>query len=156
MCGPPGAVPASREFDELVEHNLRFRIRQFEMVTIAAEFPDQEATVKDFLTKKHASMKNYIFASDKKDELFGGAGSGTWEGRAAVHHHRRREGQSDLPRDAARIDFLKMRRAIVPALNRIKPWQRPVTHHRRTAPPEEQWSDDGWNVKRTALRSSSV
>ena len=39
-CGPCIA-----EFDELVEHNLRFRIRPFEMVTIAAEYPDQEATV---------------------------------------------------------------------------------------------------------------
>ena len=37
-CGP-----CITEFDELVEHNLRFRIRGFEMVTIAAEFPDQEA-----------------------------------------------------------------------------------------------------------------
>ena len=37
-CGP-----CITEFDELVEHNLRFRIRPFEMVTIAAEFPDQEA-----------------------------------------------------------------------------------------------------------------
>ena len=34
-CGP-----CVTEFDELVEHNLRFRIRRFEMVTIAAEFPD--------------------------------------------------------------------------------------------------------------------
>ena len=40
------------------------------MVTIAAEYPDQEGAVKEFLTKKHASMKNYIFASDNKDELY--------------------------------------------------------------------------------------
>ena len=36
-CGP-----CITEFDELIEHNLRFRIRGFEMVTIAAEIPDQE------------------------------------------------------------------------------------------------------------------
>ena len=49
---------------------LRFRIREFEMVTIAAEYPDQFDTVKAFLTKKHASMKNYILASEDKDALY--------------------------------------------------------------------------------------
>ena len=39
-CGPCIA-----EFNELVEHNIRFRERPFELVTIAAEFPDMENTV---------------------------------------------------------------------------------------------------------------
>ena len=97
------------------------------MVTIAAEFPDQEATVKDFLAKKHASTKNYIFASDNKADT-----SRRWirrrvEGPAAVHHHRRREGRSDLsrdgldrfpqdaPRDRARAQSLKPWRACHPS-----------------------------------------
>ncbi len=64
-CGP-----CITEFDELVEHNIRFRGRPFEMITIAAEYPDMEGSVKEFLTKKHASMKNYILASENKDELY--------------------------------------------------------------------------------------
>jgi peroxiredoxin len=116
-CGPCIA-----EFDELVEHNLRFRIRPFEMVTIAAEFPDQEATVKEFLTKKHASMKNYILASDKKDELFDALDPATvWKGELPYTIIVNEKGEV-VYRERGALSFLKMRRAIVPELNRIKPW----------------------------------
>jgi len=73
-CGPCVA-----EFDELVEHNLRFRIRQFEMVTISADAPEDEATVKDFLSKKHASMKNYIIPAEKKDDYFDAIDPANWD-----------------------------------------------------------------------------
>ena len=116
-CGPCIA-----EFDELVEHNLRFRIRPFEMVTIAAEFPDQEATVKEFLTQKHASMKNYILASDKKDELFDALDPATvWKGELPYTLIVNEKGEV-VYRERGALSFLKMRRAIVPELNRIKPW----------------------------------
>ncbi|HEU5136803.1 MAG TPA: redoxin domain-containing protein [Steroidobacteraceae bacterium] len=114
-CGP-----CITEFDELVEHNLRFRIREFEMVTIAAEFPDQEAAVKKFLVDKHASMKNYIFATDNKDELYD-AVDPKWKG--ALPYTLIVDEKGDvIYREMGSIDFLKMRRAIVPALNKLKPW----------------------------------
>ena len=116
-CGPCIA-----EFDELVEHNLRFRQRPFEMVTIAAEFPDQEATVKEFLTAKHASMKNYILASEKKDELFDALDPATvWKGELPYTLIVNEKGEV-VYREHGALSFLKMRRAIVPELNRIKPW----------------------------------
>jgi peroxiredoxin len=115
-CGP-----CITEFDELVEHNVRFRIRAFEMVTIAAEFPDQEPQVRDFLTKKHASMKNYIFASDQKDEL-SEALDPAWKGPLPYTIIVDEKGDV-IYREMGSIDFLKMRRAIVPALNRLAPWQ---------------------------------
>src|SRR6187402_2403159 len=115
-CGP-----CITEFDELVEHNLRFRIRPFEMVTIAAEFPDQEGAVKDFLVKKHASTKNYIFASDNKDEL-SEALDPAWKGPLPYTIIVDEKGKV-IYREMGSIDFLKMRRAIVPALNALKPWQ---------------------------------
>lgn len=116
-CGPCIA-----EFDELVEHNLRFRIRPFEMITIAAEFPDQEATVKEFLVKKHASMKNYILASDKKDELFDAIDpASVWKGELPYTIIVNEKGEV-VYRERGALSFLKMRRAIVPELNRIKPW----------------------------------
>ena len=115
-CGP-----CITEFDELIEHNLRFRIRPFEMVTIAAEFPDQEAAVKDFLVKKHASTKNYIFASDNKDEL-SEALDPAWKGPLPYTIIVDEKGKV-IYREMGSIDFLKMRRAIVPALNALKPWQ---------------------------------
>jgi len=115
-CGP-----CITEFDELVEHNVRFRIRNFEMVTIAAEFPDQEAKARDFLTKKHASMKNYIYASNSNDEM-SEAVDPAWKG-ALPYTIIVDEKGNVIYREMGSIDFLKMRRAIVPALNRLAPWQ---------------------------------
>jgi thiol-disulfide isomerase/thioredoxin len=116
-CGPCIA-----EFDELVEHNLRFRGRPFEMVTIAAEYPDQEATVKDFLQTKHASMKNYIFASNNKDEMQDAIESAkTWKGQLPYTIIVNEKGEI-VYREFGALSFLKMRRAIVAELNRIKPW----------------------------------
>jgi thiol-disulfide isomerase/thioredoxin len=115
-CGP-----CITEFDELVEHNVRFRIRGFEMVTIAAEFPDQEAKVRDFLTQKHASMKNYIYASSNNDEM-SEAVDPAWKGPLPYTIIVDEKGNV-IYREMGSIDFLKMRRAIVPALNRLTPWQ---------------------------------
>ena len=116
-CGP-----CITEFDELVEHHWRFRGRPFEMVTIAAEYPDQEATVKEFLTKKHASMKNYILASDNKDELYDAfEPATTWKGQLPYTIIVNEKGEV-VYREFGALSFLKMRRAIVPELDRIKPW----------------------------------
>jgi thiol-disulfide isomerase/thioredoxin len=116
-CGP-----CVSEFDELVEHNLRFRIRQFEMVTISADSPDDEATVKDFLNKKHASMKNYIIPAEKKDEYFDALDPATvWKGELPYTLIVNEKGEV-IYREHGALSFLKMRRAIVPELNRIKPW----------------------------------
>jgi len=116
-CGP-----CVSEFDELVEHNLRFRIRQFEMVTISADAPDDEATVRDFLGKKHASMKNYIIPADKKDEYFDALDPATvWKGELPYTLIVNEKGEV-VYREHGALSFLKMRRAIVPELNRIKPW----------------------------------
>jgi peroxiredoxin len=116
-CGP-----CVSEFDELVEHNLRFRIRQFEMVTISADSPEDEATVKDFLTKKHASMKNYIIPADKKDEYFDALDpASVWKGELPYTLIVNEKGEV-VYREHGSLTFLKMRRAIVPELNRIKPW----------------------------------
>jgi thiol-disulfide isomerase/thioredoxin len=116
-CGPCIA-----EFDELVEHNLRFRIRPFEMVTIAAEYPDQFDAVKDFLTKKHASTKNYILASADKDALYDALEDAkNWKGELPFTLIVNEKGEV-VYRERGELSFLKMRRAIVPELNRIKPW----------------------------------
>jgi len=109
------------EFDELVEHNLRFRIRGFEMITIAVEDPADEAKVKDFLTQRHASMKNYIFASADRDSMVK-AFDPTWRGMAPFTLIVDEKGNV-IYKEVGSIDFLAMRRAIVPALNRLTPWQ---------------------------------
>lgn len=116
-CGP-----CISEFDELVEHHIRFRERPFELVTIAAEYPDMEGTVKEFLTKKHASMKNYILASANKDELYDAFESvKDWRGELPYTVILDEKGNV-IYREKGELDFLAMRRAIVPALNKLKPW----------------------------------
>lgn len=116
-CGPCVA-----EFDELVEHHIRFRQRPFELITIAAEYPDMEESVKEFLVKKHASMKNYILASENKDELYDAFESvKNWRGEVPYTLILDEKGEV-IYREKGELDFLAMRRAIVPALNRLKPW----------------------------------
>ncbi|HTO05359.1 MAG TPA: redoxin domain-containing protein, partial [Opitutus sp.] len=63
-CGP-----CVSEFDELVEQNLRFRHRDFELVTVAAQFPNEEVKVLKFLQKKNASTRNQIFGTTDKYAL---------------------------------------------------------------------------------------
>ena len=112
-------VDGLAEFDELVEHNLRFRIREFEMVTIAAEYPDQFDTVKAFLTKKHASMKNYILASEDKDALYDALEDAkNWKGELPFTLIVNEKGEV-IYRERGELSFLKMRSAIVPELNRM-------------------------------------
>jgi thiol-disulfide isomerase/thioredoxin len=116
-CGP-----CITEFDELVEHHWRFRGRPFEMVTIAAEYPDMEKDVKEFLVSKHASMKNYILASNDKDELYDAfEPATTWKGQLPYTIIVNEKGEV-VYREFGALSFLKMRRAIVPELDRIKPW----------------------------------
>jgi hypothetical protein len=81
-----------------------------------------EANVKEFLTKKHASMKNYILASENKDELYDAfEPATTWKGELPYTLIVNEKGEV-VYRERGELSFLKMRRAIVPELNRIKPW----------------------------------
>lgn len=63
-CGPCVA-----EFDDLVDINRMYRNRNFEMVTISADKPDQHDKVLTFLEKKHASMNNKHFNSENVYDL---------------------------------------------------------------------------------------
>jgi len=114
-CGP-----CVSEFDELVEQNLRFRHRDFELVTLAAQFPDEEPKVLKFLQDHHASTRNLIFGTTDKYALIE-ALDPEWNGALPHTLLIGPDGQV-LYRETGSIDFLALRRAIVPALNAIKPW----------------------------------
>jgi thiol-disulfide isomerase/thioredoxin len=60
-CGP-----CLTEFPELVTINRMYRRRAFEMVTVAANFPDEKKEVLDTLTKQQASNRNLLFAGTDK------------------------------------------------------------------------------------------
>jgi thiol-disulfide isomerase/thioredoxin len=114
-CGPCVA-----EFDELVETNLRFRHRDFELITIAAQFPDEKDKVLKFLEKHHASTRNYYFADTDKYKMFE-ALDPEWKG-GLPHTFLIAPGGEVLYRATEELDFLELRRAIVSALNKITPW----------------------------------
>ncbi|HEY5550352.1 MAG TPA: redoxin family protein [Opitutaceae bacterium] len=114
-CGP-----CVTEFPELVDTNLRFRGRDFELVTVAAEYPNMEAKVLKFLQERHASMRNVMFASTDKYALME-ALDPEWGG-ALPHTIVVDEKGEILLRKSGPLDFLELRRLIVPALDKITPW----------------------------------
>ncbi|HUJ43114.1 MAG TPA: redoxin family protein [Opitutaceae bacterium] len=114
-CGP-----CVSEFDQLVETNLIYRNRDFELVTVAAEFPDQQPKVLKFLEKHHASTRNLIFGDTDKYKLMA-ALDPDWNG-ALPHTLVVGPDGAVLYRETGEVDFLKLRRAIVPALNLLAAW----------------------------------
>ncbi len=114
-CGP-----CVSEFDELIEHNLRFRHRDFELVTLAAQFPDEEPKVLKFLQTHQASTRNLIFGTTDKYALMA-ALDPEWKG-ALPHTLLIGADGKILYRETGSIDFLALRRVIFPALNALAPW----------------------------------
>ncbi len=114
-CGP-----CVTEFDELIEQSLRFRQRGFELVTVAAQFPDEEPKVLKFLQDHHASTRNLIFGSTDKDALIGALDP---EATGALPHTILIGADGKvLFRQTDSIDFLELRRIIVPELEKLTPW----------------------------------
>ncbi|HAB19365.1 MAG TPA: redoxin domain-containing protein [Verrucomicrobiota bacterium] len=114
-CGPCVA-----EFDELIETNLRFRHRDFELVTVAAQYPDEQAQVLKFLQKHSASTRNLLFGTNDKYALLE-ALDPDWSG-ALPHTLLVAPNGKVIHRQTGALDFLELRRQIVPALNAITPW----------------------------------
>jgi thiol-disulfide isomerase/thioredoxin len=114
-CGPCVA-----EFDQLIETNLIYRNRDFELVTVAAQFPDEKDQVLKFLQKHQASARNLIFGETDKYRLMA-ALDPDWTG-ALPHTLVLGADGAVLYRQTGEIDFLKLRRAVVPALNKLAPW----------------------------------
>lgn len=114
-CGP-----CVSEFDELIEQNLRFRHRGFEMVTVAAQFPDEEAKVLRFLQDHKSSGRNLIFGENDK-YAFIEAFDKDWNGELPYTLLIDEKGNV-LYRESGSINFLALRRAIYPALDKVTPW----------------------------------
>ncbi len=57
-CGP-----CTAEFPELMKMWRMYRKRPFELVTVSANFPDEEKGVRKFLEGQHASARNLLFST---------------------------------------------------------------------------------------------
>jgi thiol-disulfide isomerase/thioredoxin len=108
-CGP-----CVTEFPELITINRMYRHRAFEMITVAANFPDEEKEVLQFLRKQQASGKNLLFGDKDKYKLME-AFDPDWNA-SLPYTMLIAPGGEVLARFRGPIDPLELKRAIVKAL----------------------------------------
>ncbi len=113
-------APCVAEFDEFVTVNRMYRHREFEMVTVSVNRPDEEKSVLEFLTKKQASNRNLLFASAEREPLIN-AFDPTWQGEVPYTVLINPEGKI-IYSEKGSVDFLALKRAVVKAMNERKPW----------------------------------
>ena len=113
-------APCVAEFHEFVTINRMYRHRDFELVTVSVNRPEEGKDLLEFLKQKQASCRNLIFASADREKLIN-AFDHDWEGPVPYTVLIAPEGKV-LYRDTGSIDPLALKRAIVQALNERKPW----------------------------------
>ena len=108
-CGP-----CVSEFPEFVTINRMYRQRPFEMITVAANYPDEQKEVLAFLRKKQSSGKNLIFGDKDKYKLME-AFDPKWSGALPFTMLIGPKGET-LYRHEGAIDPLELKRTILRAL----------------------------------------
>jgi peroxiredoxin len=63
-CGP-----CVHEMADLQDTYRMYRVRDFDLITVSANMPDEKHSVLEMLQKKHASTRNLLFASDDTQAL---------------------------------------------------------------------------------------
>lgn len=110
-CGP-----CLEEMPDLVEINRMYRHRAFEMVTVALNYPDEQADVEKLLKRFQCSARNHILAGTDKYKAIA-AFDKDWDGAIPLTVLFDAEGKV-LYRANGKIDPLETKRAIVNALGR--------------------------------------
>jgi len=110
-CGP-----CVTEFPEFVNINRMYRNREFELVTITLDDPARKQNALNFLVKKQASTKNFIYMGDKYP--FIEALDKNWEG-SLPYTLFIAPGGKILYAKQGLIDPLEMKRIIVENIGRI-------------------------------------
>jgi peroxiredoxin len=107
-------APCVAEFPELVEANRMYRHRAFEMITVAANFPDEQEKVLAFLKKHQCSSKNLLFGTKDKYALME-AFDKDWDGALPYTLLISPTGEV-LYKQQGELNALELKRAIVKAL----------------------------------------
>ena len=110
-CGP-----CVTEFPDLVEIDRMYRRRDFEFVSVAANFPDEKAEVLKFLTRQQASNRNLLFGTTDKYALIA-AFDKTWSGALPYTVLLGAKGEVLFKKEGA-IEPIELRREILKALGR--------------------------------------
>lgn len=114
-CGP-----CIVEFPDLMTMNRMYRQRDFELITVAAHYPDEREQVLRFLQKQQASNRNLIFGDRDKHKLIE-AFDDTWSGALPFTVLINPAGEI-LYRKEGIFDSLELRQIILRELNARKPW----------------------------------
>ena len=114
-CGP-----CVTEFPDLMMINRMYRQRDFEVITVAAQYPDEKDDALAFLKKHQASNKNLLFGDTDKYKLME-AFEPSWEGALPFTMLIDPTGEV-LYKSQGRFDVLEVKRRIVKHLNERKPW----------------------------------
>lgn len=110
-CGP-----CVTEFPELVEIHRMYRGRDFELVTVSADAPENRDAALKFLNRQHASSTNYIFDKDDPYALADALGV-EWPGALPFTIVVKPGGEITYSKMGP-IDPLELRRAIVDQISR--------------------------------------
>jgi peroxiredoxin len=113
-------APCLAEFHEFITINRMYRHRDFELVTVSLNRPDEQKSVLECLKKNQASCKNLLFASAERDKLID-AFEPDWQGQVPYTVLISPEGKV-IYKETGSIDPLAVKRAIVGAMNERKPW----------------------------------
>jgi len=108
-CGP-----CVTEFPDLITINRMYRHRAFELITISANYPDEQKEVLAFLKKQQASCRNLLFGETDKYKLME-AFDPKWNGALPYSILLGPNGEV-LHKWQEAIDPLEVKRAIVGAL----------------------------------------
>ena len=108
-CGP-----CITEFPDLITINRMYRHRAFELVTVSANYPDENKEVLGFLQKRQASCRNLLFGETDKYKLME-AFDPKWDG-ALPYTILLGPNREVLYRQQSAIDPLELKRLIVKAL----------------------------------------
>jgi thiol-disulfide isomerase/thioredoxin len=111
-CGP-----CVTEFPDLVEIHRMYRRRNFEFVSVAANFPDEKADVLRFLTKEQASCRNLIFGGTNKYAFIEAFDKG-WSGALPFTVLLGPKGEVLFQQEGA-VDPLELKREILKAIGRL-------------------------------------
>jgi thiol-disulfide isomerase/thioredoxin len=114
------SAPCVAGFQEFVTINRMYRHRDFELVTVSLNRPDENQSVLDFLRKKQAANLNLIFAFPEREKLIN-AFEPQWQGAVPYTVLISPEGDI-IVRQLGSIEPLALRSSIVKGMNERKPW----------------------------------
>lgn len=107
-------APCVAEFPALQETWRMYRKRPFELITVAINFPDEEAGVRKFLDEQHATTKNLLFGTTDPYELMKVVDP-DWNG-AVPYSLIVAPGGKVLYKGNGTLDMLKARRTLLASL----------------------------------------